>query len=48
MIRTYESREIVCKQAHVVILVQGKSMLSLLKVCESCIALVINKCDDDG
>jgi hypothetical protein len=42
----HESRENACKE--VVILIQGKTVLSLLKVVLNNIALVIHKCDDDN
>jgi len=34
---TYEAREQFFKVVAVIILVQGKTMLTLLKVCESCV-----------
>jgi hypothetical protein len=44
---TYETRENFLKGVAVIILLQGKTVLSLLKVVLNNIALVIHKCDDD-
>jgi hypothetical protein len=45
---TYKSREKSFKVVAVIILVQGKTMLSLLKVVLNIIALVIQKSDEDN
>jgi len=37
MMCTYQSREIFVKEVAVIMLGEGKSMLLLLEVCESCI-----------